>query len=141
MSTTTTNYKLFKPELSDPADITKMNPNWDTIDAELYKKATLGADGRVLPEQLPEKAKSFEVVVPTSGWSNNSTIFWTTINVNGMTSDINPIYGLKPIGNYITDKEEEAFALIKGLLTSNGSVIIFASEVPTTSITLTLKEV
>lgn len=35
MSLTTPNYKLFKPELTDPADITKMNPNWDTLDAKL----------------------------------------------------------------------------------------------------------
>ena len=38
MSTTTTNYKLIKPALTDSADITAMNPNWDTIDAELKKK-------------------------------------------------------------------------------------------------------
>lgn len=36
MSTTTTNYGLFKPDLVDPADITEMNPNWDTIDNELF---------------------------------------------------------------------------------------------------------
>lgn len=35
MSTTTKNLKLFKPELSDVADITKMNPNWDKIDSEI----------------------------------------------------------------------------------------------------------
>lgn len=32
MSTTTTNYGLVKPELTDVADITAMNPNWDTLD-------------------------------------------------------------------------------------------------------------
>lgn len=35
MSTTTTNYGLVKPELTDVADITAMNSNWDTIDTEL----------------------------------------------------------------------------------------------------------
>jgi hypothetical protein len=35
MSTTTTNLGLLKPELSDPADITKMNDNWDIIDEAL----------------------------------------------------------------------------------------------------------
>lgn len=39
MSTTTTNYGLVKPELTDAADITAMNPNWDTIDAELKEHA------------------------------------------------------------------------------------------------------
>lgn len=37
MSTTTTNLELHKPELTDPADITKMNPNWDKIDSLLSK--------------------------------------------------------------------------------------------------------
>lgn len=37
MSTTTQNFGLVKPELSDAADITAMNPNWDTIDTELDK--------------------------------------------------------------------------------------------------------
>ena len=40
MSKTTTNFGLFKPEATDPADITKMNPNWDTIDAELQNQAS-----------------------------------------------------------------------------------------------------
>jgi hypothetical protein len=32
MSTTTTNYKLIKPALTDAADITAMNENWDKLD-------------------------------------------------------------------------------------------------------------
>lgn len=35
MSTTTTNYGLIKPALTDSADITQMNPNWDKIDTKL----------------------------------------------------------------------------------------------------------
>lgn len=35
MSTTTTKYNLIKPELTDAADITAMNPNWDKIDSKL----------------------------------------------------------------------------------------------------------
>lgn len=35
MSTTTTKYKLVKPELTDVADITAMNGNWDTLDTNL----------------------------------------------------------------------------------------------------------
>lgn len=31
----TTNYNLNKPELTDPADITALNSNWDIIDTEL----------------------------------------------------------------------------------------------------------
>lgn len=32
MSTTTTNYGLVKPQLTDPADITALNGNWDKLD-------------------------------------------------------------------------------------------------------------
>lgn len=35
MSTKTTNYQLIKPELTDAADITATNDNWDTIDQKL----------------------------------------------------------------------------------------------------------
>lgn len=41
MAQRTTNYNLFKPELTDAADITKMNENWDAIDAELKELADL----------------------------------------------------------------------------------------------------
>lgn len=37
MSTTTTNFGLIKPELTDSADITQYNQNWDKIDEELAK--------------------------------------------------------------------------------------------------------
>lgn len=61
MSTTTSNYNFIKPALSDPADITAFNSNWDRIDFELANRAssskavsavllyngwTMGADGR-----------------------------------------------------------------------------------------------
>jgi hypothetical protein len=35
MSKTTPNFDFIKPELSDPADITLTNPNWDKVDEEL----------------------------------------------------------------------------------------------------------
>ena len=53
MSTTTTNYALVKPALTDPADITALNSNWDKIDTTLKKKADLGTDGKLTSSQLP----------------------------------------------------------------------------------------
>ena len=35
MSTITTNYEFIKPELTDAADITAMNTNWDILDDKL----------------------------------------------------------------------------------------------------------
>lgn len=43
MSTTTTNLGLLKPELSDPADITALNANWDKIDEEIKKASESGS--------------------------------------------------------------------------------------------------
>lgn len=40
MSTTTPNLGLVKPELTDMADITAMNANWDKIDEEVTKQAS-----------------------------------------------------------------------------------------------------
>lgn len=40
MSTTTKNYDLIKPALTDTADITATNENWDTVDDELKKADT-----------------------------------------------------------------------------------------------------
>lgn len=52
MSTLTPNMGLIKPELTDAADITAMNENWDKIDAALgsagkptYVQYTLSASG------------------------------------------------------------------------------------------------
>ena len=80
MATKTTNYGLAKPEYSEAADISVINANMDTLDAELKKVsdkttqatdlagkpdgyATLGADGKVPASQLPETA----ACVPIAG--------------------------------------------------------------------------
>lgn len=138
MSTTTTNYSLIKPDLSDPADITAINQNWEVIDAELATRATL-KNGKVPYEQLPV-TKGWDVVVPTVGWAASGTMQTMNITVSGITEDCNPTYGLKPSGNYATETEEEMFALIKGLVTSTDLITLYATEAITTSITLTLKE-
>lgn len=41
MSLLTTNYEFIKPELTDSADITATNPNWDLLD-ELIKTLATG---------------------------------------------------------------------------------------------------
>lgn len=44
MSLLTTNYNLVKPELTDPADITATNGNWDKVDGELKKLNTASSE-------------------------------------------------------------------------------------------------
>lgn len=41
MSTTTTNLGLIKPDLTDPADITQMNANWDKLDTEMITRVAV----------------------------------------------------------------------------------------------------
>lgn len=48
MSTATTNYGLVKPELTDAADITAMNGNWDTLDTKLKEVSDKATDPSVL---------------------------------------------------------------------------------------------
>ena len=45
MSKTTENYSLTLPELTDPADITQLNQNWDTIDKALIPNKVYSAIG------------------------------------------------------------------------------------------------
>lgn len=61
MSTTTTNYGLVKPELTDAADITAMNQNWDIIDEEL------GNIGEVVEESLGNLTPEKIGALPISG--------------------------------------------------------------------------
>lgn len=90
MSTLTTNYGLVKPALTDAADITAMNPNWDKIDTELKKRVTLGADGKVPPEQLPEisSANSVKVTLTATGWTMGTDgRYKQTVAVDGVAVD------------------------------------------------------
>lgn len=50
MSTKTKNYEFVKPELTDTADITATNGNWDKVDEELKKK--YGSDNKPTASDL-----------------------------------------------------------------------------------------
>lgn len=50
----TSNLGLTLPAGSDYADVAVLNDNWTKIDEAVSKKAELGADGKVPPEQLPD---------------------------------------------------------------------------------------
>lgn len=89
MSTTTTNFNFFKPELTDPADITEMNANWDRIDSELASAGTriveaTSTDGATYAATVPyltELYNGLEItIIPTL----TSTVVNPTLNVNGL---------------------------------------------------------
>lgn len=91
MSTTTTNYKLHKPELSDPADITAMNPNWDKIDEELHnlntKRVTAtSTDGVTYRATVPGVTELYAGLEVTIIPNINSTSKAITLDVNSFGS-------------------------------------------------------
>lgn len=87
MSTTTPNYGFIKPELTDAADITAMNENWDKLDVEISKNGqviTIGGDGAAFTATVPGitelKAGLGFTMIPNT----NSTTTAPTLNVNGL---------------------------------------------------------
>ena len=95
MSATTTNYGLVKPELTDVADITAMNGNWDKIDAELKNRAMLDETGKVPSSQLPSAgdkvSKSGDTLTGSLTFNNNNAYhaLMKYRTVNGKTYGVN----------------------------------------------------
>lgn len=89
MSTTTTNYKLHKPALSDPADITAMNFNWDKIDTELHNLnskcvTATSTDGVAYTATVPGVTELYTGLEITIIPNINSTSKTITLNVNSL---------------------------------------------------------
>ncbi len=90
MSTKTANLGLIKPELTDAADITQMNQNWDAIDAEFQKRPTLDEHGKVPEDQLPDTT-----YIPVSSEVPSDSDIWidpddTTIEEGHISDTSNP---------------------------------------------------
>lgn len=74
MSTTTTNYQFIKPALTDPADITALNANWDKIDAELANRESA--------------SKTHSAVLYHNGWTMGSDgRHYQTVAIEGVTKE------------------------------------------------------
>ena len=120
MSTKTTNFEFVKPELTDSADITMMNGNWDKIDEKL--------------KEMESKSGKSTVVTATlsaSKWGNN-IYTWSNANIKSATQ----IIELLPASN-ITAVQLEALQManIVGTSQAVGSVTFTAhGEVPTMDI-------
>ena len=74
MSTLTTNYGFIKPALTDPANITSFNANWDVIDENLKAVADLAAssdinsfDNTAFATKVLTSGVGLPVVAATSG--------------------------------------------------------------------------
>lgn len=74
MSTTTTNYNFIKPALTDPADITAFNANWDKLDFELANRVS--------------SSKANSAILLYNGWTMGSDgRYYQTVAVEGVTVD------------------------------------------------------
>ena len=109
MSTKTTNYALIKPALTDTADITAMNGNWDTIDSELKTRATLGSDGNIPSSQLP-----IMNYVPTTEEAAANGV--ATLDANGQVP-------ASQLGNAASAPTGAASTIIDNNLTANRAVM------------------
>lgn len=86
MSTTTTNYSLVKPELTDAADITAMNSNWDIIDTQL-QKALSGTFDNAIPIEnggtgATSRPKALTNLAALENLNNNSPASMSLIYAN-----------------------------------------------------------
>ena len=88
MSTNTTHFNFFKAEMSDPADITEFNANWDRIDTELASAGTrivsaTSEDGITYTATVPYLTELYNgleiIIIPNM----TSTVVNPTLNVNG----------------------------------------------------------
>lgn len=86
MSLRTPNYNLFKPELTDPADITKMNPNWDTLDSKLHEIEDNLANFDGGNATLLVKT----AIIRANGWSEDEETGakYQTVIITDITSDM-----------------------------------------------------
>ena len=123
MSTTTSNFGFIKPELSDAADITLFNSNWDTLDTKLKES-----------ENKSSKSMVVDATILASGWGG-STYTWTNSNIKSA----NQIIEMLPAST-ITKEQLEALQMANIVGTSQdvGSVTFTAyGEVPSIDIPVT----
>ena len=95
MSTSTTNYNLVKPALTDTADITAMNPNWDTIDTKLKELSDSVIDPATISAKVSKNGDTMTGVLSFNNTNDFSAIGKNRI-INGTTYFIN--YGCGLLG-------------------------------------------
>ena len=95
MSKTTTNYNLIKPELTDAADITATNSNWDVIDTEL--------------KNINDEIDTTNTAVEAVQNSVNNSWMLTSGTAIPSNADLN---SYTTVGNYFCSNSDTAATLI-----------------------------
>lgn len=121
MSTTTTNYNLVKPALTDaPPDITAMNPNWDTIDAQLK---SLNDSVNAIPSVTVDSALSSSSTNPVQNKVVNSALSGKAPTSHASSATT---YGIGTSSNYghvkLSDSTSSTSAASAGIAASPKAV-------------------
>ncbi len=115
MSTLTPNLGLIKPELTDAADITAMNANWDKIDAMSIPRMT-------------------RVTLASSNW--DSSTLTQTVTVNGILAD-----DTKQLIQAVPMPSSMSVAIESGVYCSaqsDNSLTFICTSIPTVDITISV---
>ena len=112
MSTTTTNLGLIKPELTDVADITAMNQNWDIIDENLKSPnaQTFTALYQIGLTEGYETIQQIAGALPV-----NSMLYYTVSATSNVTEFPNSNYGLLVVDKTLASRIVFTFTNAQGV--------------------------
>ena len=134
MSTQTTNFGLVKPEMGDAADITAMNPNWDTIDAKLKEHDALPKEAPKITTysditQIGLVNGSETIATIASALPVNSMLYHTVAEGSNLTEYPNSNYGLLVVDKTLNSRVVFTYTIANGAqyvgyctITINGTV-------------------
>lgn len=126
MSTTTTNLGLIKPELTDAADITAMNENWDKLDQVIKEnkdEAKAYADEKIASIPTPDVSGQI---------GDHNTDGTAHSDIRQLISDVQTIAeGALPIEGGTITGTELGINNNRGKLVANGNMFrVYATEDP-----------
>lgn len=115
-----------------------------TGDIKANDRATFIFDGsywRLL--SVDNTADRYTVTLPTSGWtsygSGDTAYYRYSVGITGITSNDYPIVDLVPSSTYSTAQNQlEAWSAVYSITTYTSGIYVYATAVPTTSITIQL---
>ena len=126
MSKTTTNYGLIKPELTDAANITAFNQNWDKIDEQL-SKTNINTYNSLSRIGLTEGSETIELIA--TKLPNYSMLYYTVDSKSNLAQFPNSNYGLLIVDKTVASRIAFTFTNSQGTqyeghyaITSNGNV-------------------
>ena len=143
MSSKTKNYNLHKIDLTDaPPDITVLNQNWDTLDAELATRVKLNSEGKVPADALPEisSVSATSAVLRVDNWTMGSdTRYYQTISVATVKADSELVIVDCDLNTDDADARNEilaawAYPAANEVDQGNGTLTFYAYQIPPVSI-------